>query len=224
MSKDSINLNKVFKEIFEVVSDLSVSISPFDYKIPDESNCFTISSGKTTSPITECVTYNSSGQYWIGDTPYLQKQTVDWYPWVTHQPKLIWIDIIDKWIDIIDKTDYSDLKSSVPKYPVSNFSIDKDGTSLIEIAVSGFSLDEITVERNDTKLEVKGKRKDKEDDNEKKYLYKNIACRDFELSYDVSDKWDFDKIDIVLKKGILTIKIPLLEECKPIKKAFKIRE
>lgn len=114
---------------------------------------------------------------------------------------------------------------TTPPYPVSNYSVDENLTSIISIAVSGFSDEEITIKREDMKLIVEGKKsKEREKEDKRKYFYKNIAERDFRLSYDGSDKWDFDKLEAKMSKGILNIEIPLKEEHKPVKQEFKIRK
>ena len=216
--KESINLHSTFNKIFdEVCNDLLPALN-YCSKVEDSvnnpfplaTNSITYSGNSTTGHI-----YNSNGMY-IGDYPLNKNcNTLGYVPSVFY-PQYIWIDIIEK-------TKCDDLKESIPKYPVSNFSIDKDGTSTIEIACSGFDLDELEVTREDLKIIVKGKRKDKEEKEDSKYLYKNIACRDFEISYDGSERWNFDDLDISLKKGILTIKIPLLEEYKPVRQSYKIK-
>jgi len=110
-----------------------------------------------------------------------------------------------------------------PTYPVSNYYVDEDMNSIIEIAVSGFSEEEISVKRDDLKLIVEGKQnKDKEC--KRKYFYRNIAERDFSVSYQGSTKWDFDKLEAKISRGILSIFIPMKEECKPIKQEFKINK
>ena len=94
---------------------------------------------------------------------------------------------------------------------------------MIEIAVSGFESDEITVKREDLKIIVEGKKKEKEID-DRKYIYKHIAERDFVLEYTGSDKWDYDKLSPKISKGILSIFIPIKDDCKPVNRTYKIAE
>lgn len=108
-------------------------------------------------------------------------------------------------------------------YPKTNSAILEDGTSVLEIAASGFSSDEITVRREDLKIIVEGK-KEKDTKEEKKYLYKQIAERNFSVEFIGSEKWDYDKLSVNLKNGILTITIPILESCKTMNKTYKITE
>ena len=111
-----------------------------------------------------------------------------------------------------------------PSYPKSNYSITDDGTSIIEVAVSGFNEDEITVRREDLKIIVEGKKINKEEKVKKGYVYKNIAERDFDLYFQGTPKWDYDKLKVSLKNGILKIIIPIKNECKSIYKTFEINK
>ena len=131
------------------------------------------------------------------------------------QPKKIWelLDFPQFYNNYNFKLYTKDDLNSIPKYPVSNYSIDEKGNSIIEIAITGFSEDEISIQKIESKIIVKGK-KDKIEST-KKYLYKNIACRTFELEFEGADSWDYSKIDASIDKGILTIIIPVKEECKP---------
>jgi HSP20 family molecular chaperone IbpA len=120
--------------------------------------------------------------------------------------------------------DYESSELNAPNYPVSNYSIDETGTSLIEIAVTGFDENEIELKREDLKLIIKAECGDKAEDIKRKYFHQKIAKRDFEISYTGSDKWDYDKLTAKLKKGILRIEIPMKDEFKPIKQNFKINK
>ena len=112
-----------------------------------------------------------------------------------------------------------------PSFPVSNYSVDENLTSIISIAVSGFSDDEISIRREDLKLVVEGKKSlQRGQEDKRKYFYRNIAERDFKLEYQGSDKWDFDKLEARMSKGILNIEIPMKDEFKPIKQSFQIKK
>jgi HSP20 family molecular chaperone IbpA len=130
------------------------------------------------------------------------------------QPSMwIWND--SSWTDFMNR-DFS-VPCQIPTYPVSNYSVLKDGSSLIEVAVTGFADDELTVEKNGSKIIVRGKRyKQEQKDSQKKYMYRNIACRDFELEFQGADSWDYSKIEADIDRGILSIKIPLTAESKPL--------
>ena len=108
-----------------------------------------------------------------------------------------------------------------PSYPVNNYGIDENLNSIIEIAVSGFSEEDIIISREDLKLIVEVKKELQEE--KIKYFYRNIARRKFKLEFEGSDKWNFEKLEASLKNGILRIVIPMKEEFKPVKQTFKIK-
>jgi HSP20 family molecular chaperone IbpA len=160
-----------------------------------------------TSTFLSDSTISTGNTITTGDTIYgsYQYSPSDWYDW-------------NYWWSTPSIT----YKIETPSYPVSNYSVKKDGTSVIEIAVSGFDSEEITVKREDLKIIVIGEKKEGKGVGDRKYIYKHIGERDFELSYCGSEKWDYDKLNVKLSKGILSIEIPIKEECKPINKTYKI--
>ena len=110
----------------------------------------------------------------------------------------------------------------IPSYPVSNFYIEKDGTTVYEIAVTGFDKDEITIETEGKLILITGEKKDKESSSERRYIYKKFSQKDFYLDAPLYDCQNIEKISTSLKNGLLTIRIPLKEENKPIKKLISI--
>lgn len=125
----------------------------------------------------------------------------------------MWADDSNLWIDFMDR-DFS-VPCQIPTYPVSNYSVLKDGSSLIEIAVTGFAEEELSIEKIGSKIIVHGRSK-KQKDSQQKYMYKHIACRDFDLEFQGADSWDYSQIEAEIDKGILSIKIPLTAESKPL--------
>lgn len=114
-------------------------------------------------------------------------------------------------------------KIDTPSYPVSNFGVTEDGTSIIEVAVSGFDKEDIIVRREDLKIIVTGKKKEEKNEQKVKYIYKKIAERDFEISFVGSEKWNFDKLTAKINNGILRIEVPIRDECKPINTTYEIK-
>jgi len=92
-------------------------------------------------------------------------------------------------------------KNQGSKYPLTNV-YDEGGIAYMEMAVAGFSKDdiEITVE-NDT-LTIKGV-KEKEDHPNRNYIKKDIAMRNFEKSYNLM--FPIEKIDAEFENGILKL-------------------
>jgi len=87
-------------------------------------------------------------------------------------------------------------------YPPYNILKHDDDTYEIEIAVTGFEKDEITVEIDQKNLVVKGSRKEV-DVTEPTYLHRSLATRDFTRSWQLGEHIEVDEGRI--KNGVLTI-------------------
>jgi molecular chaperone IbpA len=79
-----------------------------------------------------------------------------------------------------------------------------EGGYLVQLAVAGYSKDDVTVEvSSDDVLTVTGKQEAKADDSQ--YLFKGISARSFIRKWQL---FDTDTVEsVVLKDGMLTIKI-----------------
>jgi len=100
---------------------------------------------------------------------------------------------------------FSDFEHRVnTNYPPYNILKRNENTYEIEIAVTGFSKDEITVEVDQNRLIVKGIRSANLED-ESEYLHRGLASRDF------TREWTLAEHMIVgegrIKNGVLTIQI-----------------
>jgi HSP20 family molecular chaperone IbpA len=110
----------------------------------------------------------------------------------------------------------------VTSYPVSNLYIEKDGTSVYEIAVTGFDKDEINIEIEGKTLIVTGTKKEEDNNEERGYVYKKLTQKNFSVDAALKDCQDINNISTSLKNGLLTIRIPLREEEKLVKKQISI--
>jgi len=131
-----------------------------------------------------------------------------------------------KWSTIATTTDFSNI--DVPSYPVSNGWIKEDGSLFLQIACTGFGKSDLRVKIEDEVLSIratKGHTLDFESSIKKgwKQLFHNLPTRDFEWKRRMSNKYDLEKLEAKVEKGILEITIPLKEACKPIKKEFEIK-
>lgn len=90
-------------------------------------------------------------------------------------------------------------------YPPYNAWADPDGTHKIEIAVAGFSKDELTVDFDGRTLSITGEKKDGVEDTDKRWLYRGLAKRKFVRQFDVRGSFSIDSA--VLKNGVLTISL-----------------
>lgn len=87
-------------------------------------------------------------------------------------------------------------------YPPYNILKHSDDSYEIEIAVTGFAPEEITVEIDQTQLIVKGERA-RDDDADTQYLHRSLATRDFTRSWTLAEHMEVGEGKI--KNGVLTI-------------------
>ena len=95
---------------------------------------------------------------------------------------------------------FDELENYKPiNYPPYNISKIKDGENKVEMAVAGFTKQDITVTVKENILAVKGKKEKSESD----FLYKGIGERSFSQTFRLAEFMYIDKAE--LKDGILRI-------------------
>ena len=87
-------------------------------------------------------------------------------------------------------------------YPPYNVLKHNDDSYELEIAVTGFTPEEITVEIDQTQLIVKGQRL-RDEDTSTQYLHRSLATRDFTRSWTLAEHMEVGEGKI--KNGVLTI-------------------
>jgi molecular chaperone IbpA len=87
-------------------------------------------------------------------------------------------------------------------YPPYNILKHDEDSYEIEIAVTGFEKDEVTVEIDQNQLVVKGQRKEV-DLKEPTYLHRSLATRDFTRSWTLAEHMEVGEGRI--KNGVLTV-------------------
>jgi molecular chaperone IbpA len=99
-------------------------------------------------------------------------------------------------------------------YPPHNIVKFSDSEYAIEVAVAGFSKEEITVEVDQDQLVVRGTQKVSQE-TEKEYLHKGLASRDFEQTWTLAEYMEVK--DAEVKDGMLIINIQRIipESLKP---------
>jgi molecular chaperone IbpA len=99
-------------------------------------------------------------------------------------------------------------------YPPHNIVKYSDSEYAIEVAVAGFSKDEITVEVDQDQLVVRGVQAQNETTG-KEYLHRGLASRDFEQSYTLAEYMTVNGAEV--KDGMLIIEIERIvpESLKP---------
>ena len=89
-------------------------------------------------------------------------------------------------------------------YPPHNIVKYSDSEYAIEVAVAGFSKDEITVEVDQDQLVVRGIQTDPTDEG-KEYLHRGLASRNFEQNWTLAEYMEVK--DAEVKDGMLIINI-----------------
>ncbi len=89
-------------------------------------------------------------------------------------------------------------------YPPYNILKRDENSYELEIAVTGFNKEEITVEIDQNQLIVKGERK-RDDDAEIQYLHRGLANRDFTRSWTLAEHMEVG--DGNIKNGVLSISL-----------------
>jgi molecular chaperone IbpA len=91
------------------------------------------------------------------------------------------------------------IKDNYPPYNILKHSED---SYEIEVAVTGFAPEEVTVEIDQNQLVIKGQRL-RDEDTETQYLHRGLATRDFTRSWTLAEHMEVGEGKI--KNGVLTI-------------------
>ena len=139
-----------------------------------------------------------------------------WHPPLPPKPATI-ADIFPRldrlsigWSPVLDQL--KEITSTKPTYPPYDIVKLKDDVNLLNVAVAGFTKDEITVTVQDSVLTIEGRQEDKQ---RGEVLYQGIATRDFKLSLAIAEYWEVT--NALFENGLLTIQFnkELPEEKKP---------
>ena len=89
-------------------------------------------------------------------------------------------------------------------YPPYNILKHDDNYYELEIAVTGFEKEEVTVEIDQNQLIVKGERK-RSEETDTQYLHRSLATRDFTRSWTLAEHMEVG--EGCIKNGVLTIEL-----------------
>jgi len=119
----------------------------------------------------------------------------------------------DRLFDDIEHRFANQIQTNYPPYNILKTGED---TYEIQIAVSGFTTEEISVEVDQNHLVIKGERL-REDDADTQYLYRGLAATDFTKIFPLADHMQVENGSI--KHGILTVYLKRIipESLKPRK-------
>ena len=103
-----------------------------------------------------------------------------------------------------------DNNKAVSKYPLTDV-YTKDGIAYLEIAVAGFSKENIKIELEEDSLRIIGMKPDEAIDETREYIKKDIAKRNFEVAYSLM--FPVESIGAEIIDGILKVVVtPTIKE------------
>ena len=105
-------------------------------------------------------------------------------------------DLVNKWEDGFD---------GFHEYPASNIKRIADDHYRIEIAVAGFSKEDLSIEIQDQTLVIAGNKKEETSEEKEDYLQRGIKARSFRQCFQMTEH---DRIlDATLRNGILEVDV-----------------
>jgi len=111
-------------------------------------------------------------------------------------------DVFNSFETMLDTTDFG---NRVPNFPPYNIVKTGDFTYDVELALAGFSKDDITVDYADNLLTVKSVKKEKSEDDNEGILHRGISKRMFSKAFTIAD--DVEVKGAELKDGLLKISL-----------------
>jgi len=122
------------------------------------------------------------------------------------------LDIFD---DFFTVNPFEDISIKCPIHDV----IENEKEYVIEAMLAGVKKEDVTVDINERRLSIEAVRKE---DKDLKYNRKESFTGTYKRSFILPDDADADNIDATMEDGVLTVKIPKLEEPRS-KKKIEIR-
>lgn len=117
----------------------------------------------------------------------------------------------DRIFDDMERRFANSVSNNYPPYNIARL---EENLYEIEIAVTGFNKQEISVTVEQDKLSITGQKEERIDDGIE-FLHRGLALRDFERTFTLADHMKIESAEI--KNGVLTIRIEreIPEEMKP---------
>ena len=127
------------------------------------------------------------------------------------------LDIV--WKNFFDTNSNFNTINQKISYPVDIYETEKG--LRFELAVVGLTESDLDIHVEGDTLRVKYKNP-KTDELNIKYLQRGITRRSFDLAWKIASKFDLNKLDAFLDKGLLILDIPFADEKAPRKIEIKI--
>jgi len=139
---------------------------------------------------------------------------------LTHVPALLGNGAIDRLFEEFFQNPEPYVKQTTNGYPLTDIYKEEDGSQVIEMALAGFSKEDILINTEANKITISAdgsKLKGQFAENRRR-----IAKRAFKKSFvDYHNTLDFGSSNATFENGLLRIQIPLREEVKPRQIAIK---
>jgi HSP20 family molecular chaperone IbpA len=133
---------------------------------------------------------------------------------LTHVPALLGNGAIDRLFEEFFQNPEPYVKQTTNGYPLTDIYKEEDGSQVIEMALAGFSKEDILINTEANKITISAdgsKLKGQLAENRRR-----IAKRAFKKSFvDYHNTLDFGSSNATFENGLLRIQIPLREEVKP---------
>ena len=128
------------------------------------------------------------------------------------RPAIIGNSVLDDLFSEFFRDPFPVIKRSTEGYPVTDIFQDESGNQVIEMALAGFSKENIKVEVKDNSITIMCESKTKEGD----VSNRKIATRAFSKTFvDYNNKLDLMAADVKFENGLLSVILPPLPENKP---------
>ena len=131
---------------------------------------------------------------------------------LTHVPALLGNGAIDRLFEEFFQNPEPYVKQTTNGYPLTDIYKEEDGSQVIEMALAGFSKEDILINTEANKITISSKGSgDQRLENTRR-----IAKRRFKKDFvDYHNTLDFGSSNATFENGLLRILIPLREEVKP---------
>jgi len=133
---------------------------------------------------------------------------------LTHVPALLGNGAIDRLFEEFFQNPEPYVKQTTNGYPLTDIYKEEDGSQVIEMALAGFSKEDILINTEANKITISAdgtKLKGQLAENRRR-----IAKRAFKKSFvDYHNTLDFGNSNATFENGLLRIQIPLRDEVKP---------
>ena len=125
-------------------------------------------------------------------------------------PLLLGFDQIERVLDRVTKSS----SDGYPPYNIEKISDGPEGGERLRIvlAVAGFTRDQLEITVEDSQLTIRGRQDETPDHNDRVFLHRGIAARQFLRTFVLADGFEVRKAD--LDSGLLTIDVARPEQAR----------